>query len=152
VHVGITEQFAGTFGGSIGRHGQTDVIVLGKGDALPRAIHGGRRAKEQLSDVVRTAAFQQVERPLDVDFTIQQGSFDRRTHTRHGGKMDHQIDRLFLEEALEQCLVTNVPLSAYHAPGGPRHGQQALHMLLFDCRGIKIIEIIQARYSMALSP
>jgi hypothetical protein len=66
--------------------------------------------------------------------------------------MDHQIDRPLLEEAMEQRMVTDVALSAYHAPGGPSHRQQALHMLLFDGRGIKIIEIVQARHPMSLSP
>ena len=42
-----------------------------------------------------------------------------------------------LEEAMEQRMVTDVALLADHASGGPRHSQQALHMLLFELQGHK---------------
>ena len=130
-----------------------DKAVLTIRRACPSAVQDlGRLAEEHLPDVVRTAAFQKVERPLDVHLTIDQGSCDRRTHARHGCEMDHQIDRLFLEEALEQRIVADVALSTAHTSSGPPHAQQALHMRLFDCRGIEIIEIIQTRDPMSLSP
>ena len=66
--------------------------------------------------------------------------------------MDDQIDRLLLEEALQQRMVTDVALAAYHASGCPCHAQQPADILLFDNRGIKIIEIIQARHPMSLGP
>src|SRR5262249_26495673 len=47
MRVSITEQLTGAFGGSVGRHRRTDVIVLSKGHALPRSIDGRRRAKEE---------------------------------------------------------------------------------------------------------
>jgi hypothetical protein len=37
--------------------------------------------------------------------------------------MDDQIDRLFLEETLQQRMVPDVTLAAYHASGCPCHGQ-----------------------------
>src|SRR5262245_61870195 len=49
-------------------------------------------------------------------------------------------------------MVTNVALPADHASGCPCHGQQAVDILLLDSRGIKIIEIIQARHPMSLGP
>src|SRR5689334_13846474 len=66
--------------------------------------------------------------------------------------MDHEIDRLLLEKTLQQRMITDVALAAYHAPSCPRHGQQAVDMLLLDSRRIKIIEIIQARHPVSLGP
>src|SRR5947209_11555126 len=102
--------------------------------------------------MVRAATFQEVERPLDVHLTIGEGSFDRGPHTSHGCEMDHQIDRLLLEETMQQRLVPDVALVAYHASSCPRHGQQALDILLLDSRSVKIVEIIQTRHPMSLGP
>src|SRR5262245_50503420 len=115
MRIGIAEQLTSAFGGSVGRHWRTDVIVLSKGHALPGSINGRRRAKEELPDVVRAATFQEVERTLDVHFTVGERSFDRGTHPSHSGEMDDQIDRLLLEEPLQQRMVPDVALPAYHA-------------------------------------
>src|SRR5215470_11894294 len=102
--------------------------------------------------MVHAATFQEVERTLDVHLTISERSFDRGTHPGHGREVDHQIDGLLLEKALQQRIITDIALSAYYAFSCPRHGQQPAHMLLFDSRGIKIIEIFQARHPMSLGP
>src|SRR5207244_6252654 len=102
--------------------------------------------------MVRAATFQEVERTLDAHLTVGEGSFNRGPHTSHGCEMDHQIDRLFLEETMQQLMVPDVALVAYHASGCPRHGQQALDMLLLDSRRTKIIDIIPPRHPMLLGP
>src|SRR5215467_5100711 len=102
--------------------------------------------------MVQAATFQEAERTLDVYLTVGERSFDRGTHPGHGRQMDHQIDGLLLEKALQQRIITDIALSAYYAFSCPRHGQQPAHMLLFDSRGIKIIEIFQARHPMSFGP
>src|SRR5262249_60437156 len=66
--------------------------------------------------------------------------------------MDDQSDRLLLEETLQQRMVSDVALAAYHAFSCPRHGQQVVDILLLNSRRIKTIEIIQARHPVSLGP
>jgi hypothetical protein len=74
-----------------------------------------------MADAVRAAAFQEVESTMDVHLTVGEGALDRGTHTGHGGEMDNQIDKLFLEEALQQRKILDVAWSAAQASGCLRH-------------------------------
>jgi hypothetical protein len=100
--------------------------------------------------VVLPTTFEKVERALDVDFTIGKRSFDGGTDTSQRCEMNHQINRLLLEEALQQLVLTHIALPAYDASSCPHHGEQPMDIRLFHSRSIKIIEIIQACHSVPL--
>ena len=102
--------------------------------------------------MVLPTTFEEVERALDVDLTIGKRSFDGGADTSQGCQMNHQLNRLLLEQALEQLVLTDIALPAYYASGCSHHGEQPLDILLLHSRGIKIIEIIQACYPVPLCP
>ena len=102
--------------------------------------------------MVLLAAFEEVECPLNVDLTVGERSYDGWSDPSERCQMHHQVDRLLLEQALQQLVITNIALPAHQTCGSSRCGQQPAYVLLFNGGGIESIEIIQACHPMPLCP
>ena len=140
MRIGIAQKFAGPFSGGIRRNRCADGIVLREGALRPFAIDRGGRAKEKVSDTEFSTTFEQIERPLDVDLTVEQWLFNRWPDTSTCRQVDDDIYGFVLEETPQKLVVTDITLAKDEMRGCG--GQRLLHILLFYGRRIKVVEIV----------
>jgi hypothetical protein len=63
-----------------------------------------------------------MQRPLDIHLTIRQWPGNRRPHPGKRREMHHGIDRVMLQDLLQQVVIADIPLAPHKAFRHPSQG------------------------------
>src|ERR1043165_185179 len=110
VRVGVAEQLARRLRRRVRADGPAHGVVLGKRNLLVLAVDGGRRAEDELADIVRARKLKQVERAPDVRLGVEQRFDERRAHARARGEVNDAVKRRLAGDRFQRVAVAHVRL------------------------------------------
>src|SRR5688500_8955295 len=102
MRVGVAEQFAGALRRGVRRDWLSNRIVFAERNFRVDAVDGGRRAEDELLDVVLPCELQQVQRSVDIGFVVKLRLVKRRSNARSCCEMNDAVE-VVVREGLFQC-------------------------------------------------
>src|ERR1043166_559741 len=139
----MTNEFAGSFGRSVGRDRIEDWIVFAERYLLVRAVNGRGGSEYKLFDFALTRQLQKVHSAVDVCFSVKTRLSERRPYAGARGKMNYAIKSLVVECFLQSVKIANVCLDQAIV----RVGEVLSNVCALNGRVIEIIEVIDDRYT-----
>jgi hypothetical protein len=106
--IGVTEEFPGPLGGSIRGDGLDIEVLLGEWGFPGFPINRRRGGEDEVFHSKLFAAFQEHNRPSNIDILVKQGICNGRPHPCPGCQMDDQVNLRFLEGLVELLATSNI--------------------------------------------
>ena len=105
--VAMGHELVALLGGGIKAHGIVHTVIRRERHLLVAAIDAGAAGIDQMLNGIVTAGFEDVVEANDVALDIDIWILDAISHTGLGGKVDHNIEVVFLEELIDKLAVGN---------------------------------------------
>ena len=134
----MSHDFVGLFGGGIGGDGVVDNHVFSKRDFFAVAIDGGRGGEGEVFDVVGLGFLEKILGAEAVHFLVKEGIFNRGADAGHGGKVDDDVDVVFVKNLFQGGAVANVGFVKLKI----RVFKQRFDIFAFQGGVVKVTEII----------
>ena len=148
VAVGVGHQLIGFLAGGIQAHRVVDRLALVKGQVAVAAIHRTAGGIHQVTNVVVTAAFQDVAKPHQIALDVGRRVLQRVTHPCLGSQIHHHIRTLLGKQSRQRIAV--LKRDRLEPPGSFRgHGLDLTQTRLFEGRVVVAVEVVETDHALA---
>lgn len=137
--VGVCHQFVRLFRCSVEAYGVVNIVADREGHLRVRTIHRTAGCVDKVSNLLVTAALQDIEKAIDITGGVGFGVRQRIANTRLGSEVDDSIELFSLEQVCDSLIVDQVQLLKLEVGFRCELGEPSL----FQVDTIVIIQIVE---------
>jgi hypothetical protein len=138
MRIRVTKKFTCGFSRRVRRDWLPNRIVFTEGHLGVDAVNGRRRTKDKLADAVLAREFEEINRAVDIGFSVELGLAERRAHTRARGQVHDTVEASLFEELVECGAIANVCLGELVT----LVFEVFANVLTFDLWFVEVVEVV----------